>query len=436
MLSTINTGDTAWVLMSTGLVLFMVIGLAFFYGGMVRSQHVLHMVLQNLLCIGIVTVTWLVAGFSLSFAGRGQYIGDFSLAGVNHLDTVTLPGFMGVHELTVPNYAFFHYHMMFAIITPALITGATADRLKMKSWALLVFIWSLVVYPPVCKWIFSPVGWFARKGALDFAGGAVVHTSAGAAALAIVLVIGPRKGWPKHLGHIRPNSMPLVLLGTGILWFGWFGFNAGSALGANLLAVHALVNTQVAGAAGLAFWLVAERIKGGSITSLGGASGAIAGLAAVTPAAGYVQPFAALGIGAMAGAICCFATELKYVFKYDDALDVIGVHLVGGIFGTLCVGLFADSTIKPDILNGLFNGGGFHLLGLQAMMVGVTFAFAFGATYIIAISIHRTIGLRATPEEEARGLDLSELVETAYFHSPDFAIDDDGDADGAPQSAL
>jgi Amt family ammonium transporter len=419
MLSLINNGDTAWVLMSTGLVLFMVIGLAFFYGGMVRSQHVLNMILQNVLCIGIVTVTWLVAGFSLSFGGRGRYIGNFSLAGVNGLDMATLPGFVGNFSLTVPNYAFFHYHMMFAIITPALITGATADRLKMKSWALLVFLWSLLVYPPVCKWIFSPVGWFARQGALDFAGGAVVHTSAGAAALAILLVIGPRHGWPEHL-KMRPNSMPLVLLGTGILWFGWFGFNAGSALGANLLAVHALVNTQVAGAAGLTMWLVAERIKGGSITSLGAASGAIAGLAAVTPAAGYVQPFAALGIGAAAGVICCFATELKFVFKYDDALDVVGVHLVGGVFGTLCVGLFADATIKPGIDNGLFNGGGWHLFGLQAMMVGATFLFAFGMTFILAISIHRTIGLRASAEEEDRGLDLSELAETAYLHTPEF----------------
>lgn len=418
-----NTGDTAWVLISTGLVLFMVIGLALFYGGMVRSQHMLHMILQNVLCIGIVTLTWLVIGFSLSFAGSSGLIGDLSALGAQGLDRITLPGFVGGLALTVPNFAFFHFQMMFAIITPALITGATADRLKLSSWAVFVTIWSIVVYPPVVKWIFSPVGWLAHMGALDFAGGAVVHTTAGAAALALLWVIGPRTGWPQKWRVQRPNSMPLVLLGTGILWFGWFGFNAGSSLGANVHAVHALVNTQVAGAAGMTAWLIVEKIKEGSISSLGGASGAIAGLAAITPGAGYVDPFSALAIGILAGAICCYATGLKFVLKYDDALDVVAVHLIGGMFGTVMVGLFADSAMSPGIENGLLYGGGLHLLGVQALMVLVVFAFAFVLTLIIAFAIHRTMGMRVSLEQERQGLDISQLLERAYAH--DAAYDDE-----------
>ena len=419
-----NTGDTAWVLISTGLVLFMTIGLALFYGGMVRSQHVLSMILQNVLCIGVVTLIWLVLGFSLAFDGANSVLGGIRFLGLHGLDRATVPGFTGGHALTVPPLAFFHYHMMFAIITPALITGATADRMKLRSWALFVSIWSLLVYSPVAHWVFSPTGWLAKLGVVDFAGGLVVHTTAGAAALAVVIVLGPRRGWPNSLKQSRPNSMPLMLLGTGILWFGWFGFNAGSALGANILAVHALVNTQVAGAAGMATWLLAERFSAGRVTSLGGASGAIAGLAAVTPGAGFVNPLGAVVIGALAGVICLYATQLKYVFRYDDALDVVGVHLVGGVLGTVLVGVFADRSVNPLVRAGLFYGGGLHLLGLQVLAVGVVFAFAFVGSFLIAKVIAITIGLRVSAKEEDDGLDISELLEMAY-NPPHFVQEED-----------
>ena len=408
------SGDTAWVLMSTGLVLFMTIGLALFYGGMVRHQHVLSMILQNILCIGVVTVVWLFIAFSLAFDGPGGLIGGLHFLGASGLDHSTLPGFVGPLALTVPPLAFFHYHMMFAIITPALITGATADRLKLRSWALFVGLWSLLVYAPVAHWVFSPIGWLAKRGVFDFAGGLVVHTTAGTGALALLIVIGPRRGWPESLKQMRPNSMPLMLLGTGILWFGWFGFNAGSALGANLLAVHALVNTQVAGAAGMATWLFTERYKEGRVTSLGGASGAIAGLAAVTPAAGFVDPMVALLIGALAGVICLYATHLKFVLRYDDALDVVGVHLVGGVLGTILLGFFANAKVNPNIPNGVFFGGGTHLLVRQLLGVGVVFVYTFIVTFAIAKAIHTTIGMRVSAKEEDEGLDMSEFFENAY----------------------
>ena len=409
-----NTGDTAWVLMSTGLVLFMTIGLALFYGGMVRSQHALTMILQNVACIGVVTLMWLLITFSLAFDRGNGFIGGLHYLGLEGIDHATLAGFTGAHALTIPALAFFHYHLMFAIITPALITGATADRLKFAGWVIFVAVWVTIVYAPVAHWIFSPVGWLAKLGVEDFAGGAVVHTTAGAAALALVLVLGPRRGWPKSLKKLRPNSMPLVLLGTGILWFGWFGFNAGSALGANILAVHALVNTQIGGSAGLAFWLLAERFKEGNVTSLGGGSGAIAGLAAVTPAAGFVSPMAALLIGVCAGIICFYATRLKFVFHYDDALDVVGVHLFGGILGMLLLSLLSSRAINARGENGLFYGGGLHLVWLQALAVVVVFLYAFVVSFILGKVIDKTIGLRVSAEEEDRGLDISQLVETAY----------------------
>jgi ammonium transporter, Amt family len=423
-----NTGDTAWVLMSTGLVLFMTIGLALFYGGMVRSQHALSMILQNVVCIGVVTLMWLLVTFSLAFDKGNGFIGGLRFLGLRGIDHASLPGFVGVHALTIPVLAFFHYHLMFAIITPALITGATADRLKFAGWAIFVGLWVTIIYAPVAHWIFSPVGWLAKLGVEDFAGGAVVHTTAGAAALALVLVLGPRRGWPKSLTKLRPNSMPLVLLGTGILWFGWFGFNAGSALGANVLAVHSLVNAQIGGAAGLAFWLLAERMKEGNVTSLGGASGAIAGLAAITPAAGFVGPLPALLIGALAGVICFYATRLKFVFRYDDALDVVGVHLVGGVLGMLLLSLFSTRGINPFAENGLFYGGGVHLIWLQALAVTVVFAYSFILSFILGKVIAKTIGLRVSPEEEDQGLDISHLVETAY-QPPWFETDENREPD-------
>jgi ammonium transporter, Amt family len=419
-------GNTAWVLASAALVLFMTPGLAFFYGGMVRSKNVLGMLMQNFFSMGLVSVLWAVVVFSLAFGGTGKFVGDFSFVGLKTLGNVksVIPAYAGRYALAVPPLAFVAFQLMFAIITPALITGAIADRMKFRAWVVFLGAWLVLVYAPVAHWVFAPVGWLFTMGALDFAGGTVVHINAGIAALAVVLVLGRRKGWPDE--QMPPHSLPLTLLGTGILWFGWFGFNAGSALGANILAVHSLVNTQIGGAAGLAFWLLAERIKEGNVSSLGGASGAIAGLAAITPAAGFVGPLPALVFGALAGVICFYATRLKFVFHYDDALDVVGVHLAGGVLGMLLLSLFSTKGINASAENGLFYGGGVHLVWLQALAVAVVFAYAFILSFIIGKAIDKTIGLRVTAEEEDRGLDISHLVETAY-QPPWFETGEDGE---------
>jgi ammonium transporter, Amt family len=338
----INGADTAWVLVSAALVLFMTPGLAFFYGGMVRSKNVLGMLMQNFFSMGLVSVLWVLIGFTLAFGDDlgGGLLGGFNFAGLKDVvDADTDLGFSA--PLTIPILLFMAYQMMFAIITPALITGATADRLKFAGYALFLGLWLVLVYSPVAHWVFSPGGWLFKLGALDFAGGTVVHINAGVAALAVVLVVGKRRGWPKDGMH--PHSLPLTLLGTGILWFGWFGFNAGSALGSNGLAVQAFVNTHLAAAAGMLGWLLVERIKSGSATTLGAASGAVAGLVAITPCAGFVGGLAPLAIGFAAGAACLLAVSLKYRFGYDDSLDVVGVHLVGGILGSVLLGVLPIS---------------------------------------------------------------------------------------------
>ncbi len=407
----VNAGDTAWMLIATGLVLFMTPGLALFYGGMVRSRNVLGMLMQNVFCMGLVSVLWVLVGFSIAF-GRdvgGGFVGGFGLSG---LHSVVQHGVPGLGTLTIPVLVFVAYQMMFAVITPALITGATADRLRFGSWVLFVALWAVIVYCPVAHWVFSPAGWLARRGVLDFAGGTVVHINAGIAALAVVLVVGRRRGWPDEAMH--PHSLPLTMLGTGILWFGWFGFNAGSALHANGVAAQALLNTQLAAAAGMLGWLVVERVRDGAATTLGAASGAVAGLVAITPCAGYVDSWAAIVVGAVAGVVCVLAIGLKYRFRYDDALDVVGVHLVGGILGSLMVGLFASKAVNRAGADGLLYGGGLHLLGLQAMAVAVTLAFSFCLTFAIAWGIHRTVGLRVDENDELEGLDSSQHRETAY----------------------
>src|SRR3954465_14263443 len=323
-------------------------GLAFFYGGMVRSKHVLGMLMQNFFAMGLISVLWAVVGFSLAFGGGGsKWIGNFDFALLKdlHLPATQLPGYSGAAALTIPPLLFCAYQMMFAIITPALITGATADRLKFAGYAAFIGAWSILVYSPVAHWVFSPNGWLFQRGALDFAGGTVVHINAGIAALAVVRVIGRGGGYPKE--PMPPHSLPLTLLGTGILWFGWFGFNAGSALGANVVAAQAFLNTFVAAAAAMIGWLIVERWRSGHATTLGAASGAVAGLVAITPCAGFVGVVPAIIIGFLAGSGCFMAIQLKFRFGYDDALDVVGVHLVGGILGSLLLGLFADATINP-----------------------------------------------------------------------------------------
>ncbi|MDQ1444898.1 MAG: ammonium transporter, Amt family [Acidimicrobiaceae bacterium] len=409
-----DSGNTAWVLVSAALVLFMTPGLAFFYGGMVRSKNVLGMLMQNFFAMGLISVIWVVVGFSLAFGGGGNgWIGNLDFAGLKHLAQADahLPGYVKDFALTVPALAFVAYQMMFAVITPALFTGATADRMKFRGYVVFLGLWSVLVYSPVAHWVFSPTGWLFKRGALDFAGGAVVHINAGIAALALIVVLGKRKGWPNEAMH--PHSLPLTLLGTGILWFGWFGFNAGSALGANNLAAQALINTHLAAAAGMLGWLIVERLKDGHATTLGAASGAVAGLVAITPCAGFVGGLSPIAIGAIAGIVCYLAIQLKFKLGYDDSLDVVGVHLVGGIVGSLLLGVFADKAVNSLGANGLLNGGS-DLLVDQLTAVVATLVFSGVVSFVLAKLVDLTIGLRVSSDDEAEGLDLSQHAETAY----------------------
>jgi Amt family ammonium transporter len=403
-----NTGDTAWILVAAAMVLLMTPGLAFFYGGMVRGKNVLGMLAQNFVTMGVVSVLWITGVYSLAFSGTGKWIGDFHQFGLNHIWQQGT----GFETLTIPPLVFCAFQLMFAIITPALITGATADRLKFGAWTLFSAIWLVVVYAPVAHWVFSPSGWLFKLGALDFAGGTVVHANAGAAALAVILVIGKRKGWPKE--RMRPHNVPFVLLGTGLLWFGWFGFNAGSALAANTTSAFAFVNTNTATGAALLAWVLTEKIRDGHATTLGAASGAVAGLVAITPACGFVSPMGSIAIGFAAGVVCALATGLKTKFGYDDALDVVGVHLIGGILGALTIGLFATKMTNSAGANGFFYKGGWTLMGHQAVAVVAVVAYSFVATYLLAQILNKTIGLRVSEEAESIGLDLSQHAETAY----------------------
>jgi len=400
-----NHADTAWILASSALVLLMTPGLAFFYGGMVRGKNVLGMLAQNFVTMGMVSILWITGVYSLAFQGSNGLIGNLKNFGLNHI-WMQPTGL----ALTIPPMVFVAFQLMFAIITPALITGGTADRLKFGSWVAFSSIWLVIVYAPVAHWVFSPEGWLAKKGAEDFAGGTVVHANAGAAALAVILVIGKRKGWPKE--RMRPHNVPYVLLGAGLLWFGWFGFNAGSALSANTLSAYAFVNTNTATGAALIGWILTEKLRDGHSTTLGAASGAVAGLVAITPACGFVSPMGSIIIGLAAGAVCCLATSLKNIFKFDDALDVVGVHLVGGILGALLIGLFGTALVNGA--NGVFYKGGWTLMGHQALAVVAVVAYSFIVTYILAQILDKTIGLRVSEEDEAAGLDLSQHAETAY----------------------
>jgi Amt family ammonium transporter len=408
---TLDSGNTAWVLVSMALVLFMTPGLAFFYGGMVRSKNLLGMLMQNYAAMGLLGILWAVVGFTLAFgdAGNAGLIGNFDFLGLKDVDAGAGPEFFA---LSIPFVLFCAYQMTFAIITPALITGATADRMKFGSYMTFIGAWLLLVYTPIAHWVFAG-GWLADLGALDFAGGAVVHINAGAAALACVLVLGKRKGWGRDA--MPPHSLPLTLLGTGILWFGWFGFNAGSALGANGVAAHALMNTSLAASAGMLGWLLVEKLRDGHATTLGAASGAVAGLVAITPCAGFVGGLSPIAIGGAAGVVCLLAISLKTRFGYDDSLDVVGVHLVGGLLGAVLLGCFADSGINSVVTNeGLFLGGGTDLLVDQVVASAAAFAYSFVASLVIAKVIDVTMGLRVSEEDEVQGLDLSQHAENAY----------------------
>ena len=406
-----DSGDIAWMLISTALVVFMVPGLALFYGGMDRSKNVLNMLNMNMYCIGIVPLLWVLFTYSwgnspnLDATGEvdksgffgGQFLGNFDFVGLDEL-TGNAEMLIGVIFL-----------MTFAAITPALISGAVADRMKFSAWVLFVPVWSIIVYTPVTYWDYN--GWHTELGpaATDFAGGTAIHINAAAAALALVIVLGKRSGWPREASP--PHNMPLVMLGTGILWFGWFGFNAGSASAADGIAVQAFLNTFVAAAAGMLAWLAVERLRDGHATTLGAASGVVAGLVAITPAAGYVGGLSSIIFGGVAGAGCYFAIQLKTKFGYDDSLDVVGIHGVGGVIGGLLLAFFADDRVNGH--DGVFFGD-VGLLRSQLIAMGSVIVFSFGVTYMIAKVLDVTVGLRVSPEDEALGLDQAEHAETAY----------------------
>jgi Amt family ammonium transporter len=415
----VNTGDTAWVLASAALVMLMTPGLAFFYGGMVRSKSVLNMLMMSFISLAVVSVLWVLYGYSLAFGNDvgGGLLGNFDNVGLSG----TLAALTGPTDHQIPVLAFVMFQLMFAIITPALISGAIADRAKFWAWALFLGLWVTIVYFPVAHWVFAfssadgsvVGGWIANNlKALDFAGGTAVHINAGAAGLALAIVLGKRKGWPKE--SMRPHNLPFVLLGASLLWFGWYGFNAGSALGASETAAVAFTTTTVATAAAVIGWLLVEQFRDGKPTTLGAASGAVAGLVAITPACAFVSPLGALAIGVIAGALCSLAVGLKFRFGYDDSLDVVGVHLVGGIVGTVLIGFFGTTSVNAAGADGLFYGGGFGQLGKQAVAALAVFAYSFVLTFIIAFAIKKTIGFRTSEEAEISGVDESEHAETAY----------------------
>jgi len=402
------------VLASAALVLFMTPGLAIFYGGMVRAKSALNMMMMSFAAIGVTTIIWVLYGYSLTFGtSQGGLMGDLGHIGLSG----TLDQVVGAEGHQIPTLAFAMFQLTFAIITVALLSGAIADRAKYGSWVLFVAAWVTLVYVPVAHWAFASQsgsgGWIIDKlGALDFAGGTVVEINSGAAALALAIVLGKRDGFRRD--PMRPHNMPLVLLGAGMLWFGWFGFNAGSALSAGSLAATAMINTQIASAAAAMSWITFEKFRDGKATTLGVASGAIAGAVVITPACGYVNPIGALILGLIAGVASSYAVSRKYKFGYDDSLDVVGVHGVSGIVGMIGIGLFATATVNATGKEGLFINGSPDLLIKQLIAIVAVAAFSFCATWLIATVITRTIGFRVPRDEELTGLDTTYHAESAY----------------------
>ncbi|QTE30541.1 ammonium transporter [Pengzhenrongella sicca] len=417
---TLDSGNTAWMLTASGLVLLMTPGLAFFYGGMVRGKSVLNMMMMSFGAMGVVGLIWVLWGYSAVFGTDvgGLFGNPFDYFGLDGMtDDQSLMAAAGVPALVAVAF-----QATFAIITVALISGAIADRTKFSTWLVFSGIWATVVYVPVAHWVWGG-GLLGADGItsslsvpIDFAGGTVVHINAGIAGLALALVIGKRKGFGKE--PMRPHNLPFVMLGAALLWFGWFGFNAGSEFAADNVAGRAWLNTMIATCAAMLFWLLAEKLRDGHATSLGAASGVVAGLVAITPAAAAVDTYGAIAIGAVAGVLCALAVGLKFKYGYDDSLDVVGVHLVGGLTGTILIGFFAtdkNSTWYPDgALNGLFYGGGFTQLATQIIAALVVVAFSFVATSVIALILKATMGFRISDEDEVTGVDLTTHGETAY----------------------
>lgn len=426
----LDTGDTAWMLASSALVLLMTPGLAFFYGGMVRTKSVLNMIMMSISAMGVVGVLWVLYGYSEAFGndlGAGLLGNPFEHFGLHGLFGGTYLASNGVQASvplvgTLPATVFVAFQAMFAIITVALVSGAVADRMRFGAWLAFAALWATVVYFPVAHWVFAFDGVSAQVGgwiandlkAIDFAGGTAVHINAGAAGLALALILGRRRGWPREA--MRPHNLTLVMLGAGLLWFGWFGFNAGSATAANGVAGITFINTTVATCAAMLAWLLVERIRDGRPTSLGGASGVVAGLVAITPSCSSVSPLGAIAVGAVAGVICALAVALKFRLGFDDSLDVVAVHLIGGLVGTLLVGFLATSE-APAGVNGLFYGGGTDQLWRQALAAGVVMVFSFLGALIIGLLLKYTIGIRVDDEAEQAGIDEAEHAEAAYEFS-------------------
>ena len=412
MESALNTGNTAWMLTSSALVLLMIPGLAFFYGGMVRHKSVLNMLMMVMGALFTTGILWMLFGYSMAF---GDSYGQLGLLG-NVTQYFGLESLMtNDPEAALPAMVFVAFQAMFACITVGLIAGAIADRTKYAAWMIFAVLWATIVYFPVAHWVFDLAGdnggWLYKLGVIDFAGGTAVHINAGAAALALVLVIGKRKGWPKT--PMRPHNLPLVMIGAGLLWFGWFGFNAGSQLAADNTASVVFMNTFLATCAAALAWMATERLRDGHATSLGAASGIVAGLVAITPSCSSVTPIGATIIGLIAGVLCALAIGLKYKLGYDDSLDVVGVHLVGGLIGTLMIGFLATE-VAPAGVNGLLYGGGLDQLGKQAIGAGSVLAYSFVIALILGFIIKATIGFRIPEDEEVGGIDLAQHAETAY----------------------
>ncbi|MCL5978802.1 MAG: ammonium transporter [Nitrospirae bacterium] len=406
--SKVDAGDTAFVLLSAALVMLMTPGLALFYGGMVRRKNILGTIMQSFVAIAVVSIQWILFGYSLSFGpDMGGIIGSLDWIGLNGVGAEPNPDYAA----TVPHIAFMIYQAMFAVITPALISGAFAERMKFSAFLVFTVIWSTIVYDPAAHWIWGTGGWLKNMGVLDFAGGIVVHITSGISALAAALIIGKRKGYMHEA--IYPHSLPMTVLGAGLLWFGWFGFNAGSALSSGALSATAFVATHISAVAATLIWVIIEWIHRGKPTMFGAATGSIAGLATITPASGFVGPMPALLIGLAAGAVCYIALNMKNRFGYDDSLDAFGVHGVGGILGTLAAGLFAQKLINPAGADGLFFGNP-KLFMTQAVAIAVTAVYSFVVTVIILKLIDMTVGLRVDDESEVVGLDISQHGESGY----------------------
>ena len=415
-LTTLDSGDTAWLLAASAMVLLMAPGLALFYGGMVRSKSVLNMMMMTFGSLAAITILWVLVGYSLAFGddlGAGLLGDPTQYAGLGQLMSADSNG-----SSSVPLILFAIFQGLFCVITGALVSGAIADRARFGAWMVFVSVWTLVVYAPVAHWIFDfdaeghTGGWMANElGVLDFAGGTAVEICSGASALALALVLGHRVGFGKEA--MRPHNLTLVMLGAGLLWFGWFGFNAGSALGANQTAAVVFVATLLAGASGALGWLVLERFRDGHATSLGAASGMVAGLVAITPSCGSLSPVGSIVMGAVAGLVCALAVGLKYRFGYDDSLDVVGVHLVGGLVGTIGIGLLATSA-APSGIDGLLYGGGAAQLGKQTLGAGAVLVYAFVASGMIGLVVDKLMGFRIDEEHEINGIDLVVHAETAY----------------------